>query len=208
MPDAASLYVFVAAATLLLIVPGPNMAFVMSHGLTQGWRGAFAAALGISCSDLLMTVLVSAGVGTLLMSWAPAFELLRIGGACYLLWLAWQALAKPTQAQSASRTLRSFGSIFSRGMLNSLLNPKALLFFMVFLPQFVTPERGSIALQLTVLGGLLALIALIFHTVLGLVAGRLGRALHKPYARPLANYVFAAVMVALAARLILLQRPT
>ncbi|WP_397452828.1 LysE family translocator [Pseudomonas sp. NA-150] len=208
MPDAVNLSLFLAAAMLLLIVPGPNMAFVMSHSLAHGWRGGLAAALGISCSDLVMTFMVSAGVGTIVMSWAPAFELLRIGGACYLMWLAWQAVKKPARKQGCEVKLESFGSIFIRGMLNSLLNPKALLFFMVFLPQFVALGRGSISFQLIFLGSLLALIALVFHAVLGVVAARLGRTLREPRNRPLANYAFAAVMAAMAARLILFERPT
>jgi threonine/homoserine/homoserine lactone efflux protein len=207
-PDAANLSLFFAAAMLLLIVPGPSMAFVTSHALAHGWRGGIAAALGISCSDVVMTFMVSAGVGSIVMSWAPAFELLRVGGACYLLWLAWQALKKTAGTLPPGKTLKSLKSIFAQGMLNSLLNPKALLFFMVFLPQFVTVERGHISLQLIILGFLLALIALIFHALLGLCAARLGRALGNPSGLPLANYAFAAVMAALAARLILLQRPT
>jgi threonine/homoserine/homoserine lactone efflux protein len=85
MPDATSLSLFFAAAMLLFVVPGPNRVFVTSHALVHGWRGAIAAALGISCSDLLMSVVVSAGIGAMVMSWAPAFELLHAGGVCYLL---------------------------------------------------------------------------------------------------------------------------
>jgi threonine/homoserine/homoserine lactone efflux protein len=141
------------------------------------------------------------------MSWAPAFELLRAGGVCYLLWLAWQSLKTPTGARASGGTLKSLRSIFARGMVNSLLNPKALLFFMVFLPQFVTVERGDVSLQLVFLGSLLALIALVFHALLGLCAARLGKAFEASNRRSLANYAFAAVMATLAARLMLLQRP-
>ncbi|WP_040263565.1 LysE family translocator [Pseudomonas massiliensis] len=207
MPDAINLSLFFAAAILLLVVPGPNMAFVTSHALVHGWRGAAAAALGISCSDLLMTSIVSAGIGTLVMTWAPAFELLRAGGVCYLLWLAWQALKRPASTHASTTKAKPLRSIFIQGMVNSLLNPKALLFFMVFLPQFVTVERGNVSFQLGVLGAMLALIALIFHTLLGVCAARIGKALKGSGRFPLANYAFAAVMTALAARLLLLQRP-
>nr|WP_256737666.1 LysE family transporter [Pseudomonas sp. dw_358] len=91
MPDAAHLHLFIVASLLLLIVPGPNMAIVTGHAVAHGWRAGLAAALGITLADMLMTVLVSAGLGTLVMSWAPAFDLLRWTGACYLMWLAWQA---------------------------------------------------------------------------------------------------------------------
>lgn len=208
MPDSANLYLFVIAAMLLLIVPGPNMAFVTNHGLAHGWRAGLAAALGISFSDLLMTVMVSAGIGALVMSWAPAFELLRLAGAGYLLWLAWQALRTPTVTQNTQPQMASFWKIFARGALNSLLNPKALLFFMVFLPQFVTVTKGNVSFQLVFLGALLALIALIFHSLLGVCAGQLkGKLANGRIQKRLGTYGFAAVMAALAARLLFLDRP-
>lgn len=208
MPDSANLYLFVVAAVLLLVVPGPNMAFVTSHALAHGWRAGLAAALGISFSDLLMTVMVSAGIGALVMSWAPAFEVLRLAGACYLLWLAWQALRTPTVTQDAQLQVASFWKIFARGTLNSLLNPKALLFFMVFLPQFVSVANGNVSFQLVFLGALLALIALVFHTLLGVCAGQLrGKLASGGISKRLGTYGFAGVMTALAARLLFLDRP-
>jgi len=123
MPDLANLYLFVVAAALLLVVPGPSMAFVTSHALSHGWRGGFAAALGISVSDVLMTALVSAGVGAVAMSWEPAFEILRLAGACYLIWIAWQAVKAPTMDHVAQPQMASLRKIFTRSILNSLLNP-------------------------------------------------------------------------------------
>lgn len=208
MPDATNLYLFVVATLLLLIVPGPNMAFVTSHAVAHGWRAGFAAALGITLADLLLTVMVSAGLGALVMSWAPAFDVLRWAGACYLLWLAWQALKTPPADGDAQPALASLRKVFIRATLNSLLNPKALLFFMVFLPQFVTVGTRSVTLQLMVLGVLLALIALIFHALLGVCAGRLHGCLRGDMiARRLGTYGFAAVMMALAGRLLVLNRP-
>ena len=208
MPDATNLYLFIVAALLLLIVPGPNMAIVTSHAVAHGWRAGLAAALGITLADLLMTVLVSAGLGALVMSWAPAFDLLRWAGACYLMWLAWQALKAPPSDTDTQPTQASLRKILARATLNSLLNPKALLFFMVFLPQFVTVGTSSVTLQLMFLGVLLALIALAFHSLLGLAAGRFHARRHKGLiSKRLGAYGFAAVMAALAARLVFLNRP-
>ncbi|MGH8347056.1 MAG: LysE family translocator [Pseudomonas sp.] len=208
MPDATNLYLFIVAALLLLIVPGPNMAIVTSHAIAHGWRAGLAAALGITLADVLMTIMVSAGLGALVMSWAPAFDLLRWAGACYLLWLAWQALKTPPADTDTQATQTSMRKIFARATLNSLLNPKALLFFMVFLPQFITEGASSVTSQLMLLGLLLALIALIFHSLLGFCAGRLhGRLREGMVSKRLGAYSFAAVMTALAARLLLLNRP-
>ena len=208
MPDATNLYLFIVAALLLLIVPGPNMAIVTSHAVAHGWRAGLAAALGITLADMLMTVLVSAGLGALVMSWAPAFDLLRWAGACYLMWLAWQALKAPPSDTDTQPTQASLRKILARATLNSLLNPKALLFFMVFLPQFVTVGTSSVTLQLMFLGVLLALIALVFHSLLGFCAGQLHARLRKGLIpKRLGAYGFAAVMAALAARLVFLNRP-
>lgn len=208
MPDATNLYLFIVAALLLLIVPGPNMAIVTSHAVAHGWRAGLAAALGITLADVVMTVTVSTGLGALVMSWAPAFDLLRWAGACYLMALAWQALKAPPADTETQATQASMRKIFARATLNSLLNPKALLFFMVFLPQFVSVGGGSVTSQLMFLGLLLALIALIFHSLLGLGAGRLhGRLREGIVSKRLGAYSFAAVMTVLAARLLVLNRP-
>jgi threonine/homoserine/homoserine lactone efflux protein len=207
MPDATNLYLFTVAALLLLIVPGPNMAIVTSHAVAHGWRAGFAAALGITLADVLMTAMVSAGLGALVMSWAPAFDLLRWAGACYLMWLAWKALSTPPTDADAQPALASRRKIFIRATLNSLLNPKALLFFMVFLPQFVTLGTSSVTVQLMVLGVLLALIALIFHSLLSVCAGQLhGRLSGGKISSRLGAYGFAVVMTALAVRLLVLNR--
>lgn len=208
MPDTTNLYLFIAAALMLLIVPGPNMAIVSSHAVAHGWRAGLAAALGITLADVLMSIMVSAGLGAMVMSWAPAFDLLRWVGACYLMWLAWQALKTTPADTDTLATQASFRKIVARATLNSLLNPKALLFFMVFLPQFVTVGASSVTSQLMFLGLLLALIALIFHSLLGVCAGRLhGRLSKGTISKRLGAYGFAAVMAALAARLLVLNRP-
>lgn len=97
-----NLYLFIVAALLLLIVPGPNMTIVSSHAVAHGWRAGLAAALGITLADVLMTIMVSAGLGALMMSWAPAFDLLRWAGAGYLMWLTWQALEDSFYGYSVS----------------------------------------------------------------------------------------------------------
>ncbi|WP_311970606.1 LysE family translocator [Pseudomonas baltica] len=209
MIEATSLWVFAGAVVILLAVPGPNMAFVMTHGITHGWRAGLAAALGITLADMILTLLVAVGVGALIMSWAPAFDLIRGAGALYLLWLGWLAVrSRPAAASGTQVPLASLRSIFIRATLNSLLNPKALVFFMVFLPQFVTPAAGNAGVQLVTLGLCLAAIALVFHFLLGVFAGAAHRRLkHLPISRRLGSYGFAAVMVALAARMMLMARP-
>ncbi len=203
-----TLSIFAAAVMLLLLSPGPNMAFVMAHGITYGPRGGVATALGIAVADLILTVLTATGITALVMAWAPAFDLIRYAGAAYLLWMAVKALRQPLALKEAVVTQASLRSVFVRAMLNSLLNPKALLFFMVFLPQFVDPGKGGVARQLLVLGLVLTVIATVFHALLGAAGGTVRRFLSRhPKAATLQSRGLAAVLVLLALRLVLTSRP-
>ncbi|MCY1200126.1 Leucine efflux protein [compost metagenome] len=203
-----TLSIFAAAVMLLLLSPGPNMAFVMAHGITYGPRGGVATALGIAVADLILTVLTATGITALVMAWAPAFDLIRYAGAAYLLWMAVKALRQPLALKEAVVTQASLRSVFVRAMLNSLLNPKALLFFMVFLPQFVDPGKGGVARQLLVLGLVLTVIATVFHALLGAAGGTVRRFLSRhPKAATMQSRGLAAVLVLLALRLVLTSRP-
>jgi threonine/homoserine/homoserine lactone efflux protein len=209
MIDTGTLSLFVLAVLALFLSPGPNMAFVLSHGVAHGTRGGFAAALGISAADLIHTLCAATGVTALVAAWPPSFDLLRYAGALYLLWLARQALrpaGAPSQAQSPSA---GFGRIVRMAFLNNLVNPKALLFFMVFLPQFVDPAQGHVTLQLLLLGVILSAMALLFNTLLGAFSGQIGRRLQAhPGAAKFQRGLLAFAMAGLALRLLLLDRPS
>ncbi len=208
MIDLATLAVFSSAVMLLLLSPGPNMAFVISHGVTHGWRGGVASALGIGVADLLLTVLTATGVTALVASWPPAFDLIRYAGVVYLLWLAFKTLQKSPGLDTAHVSQIPLGRVVWQAMLNSLLNPKALLFFLVFLPQFVRPEAGAIATQLMLLGGVLTLIAAVFHLLLGAFGGALSRFFAKrSQGALLQKWGLATVLTLLAVRLALMSRP-
>ncbi|MBY8954649.1 LysE family translocator [Pseudomonas carnis] len=208
MISLVTLGVFSGAVLLLLLSPGPNMAFVISQGVSHGWRGGVASALGIGVADLLLTALTAMGVTALVASWPPAFDLIRYAGVIYLLWLVFKTLQKRPGLGTAHVGRVALGRVFLQAMLNSLLNPKALLFFMVFLPQFVRPEAGPIALQLMVLGGVLTLIASVFHLLLGLFGGALSRFFAKRTKSAwLQKWGLAAVLMALAVRLAVMSRP-
>lgn len=207
--DAATLWLFLLAVLALFLSPGPNMAFVLSHGLAHGTRGGLAAAIGISAADLVHTLCAATGVTALVAAWPPSFDLLRYTGAAYLLWLAAQAL-RPGKARSQEKAApASFARIVRMALLNNLVNPKALLFFMLFLPQFVHPSRGQVTLQLLVLGVTLSAAALVFNTLLGAFSGQIGRLLQaRPGAEKFQRSVLALTMAGLALRLVFLDRPS
>ena len=204
----ATLSLFLLAVLALFLSPGPNMAFVLSHGVAHGPRGGFAAALGISAADLVHTLFAATGVTALVAAWPPSFDVLRYAGALYLVWLAVQALRSGGLRMGAPAQTAGFGRIVRMALLNNLVNPKALLFFMVFLPQFVDPARGSVPLQLVQLGAVLSMAALAFNTALGACSGQVGRWLQRrPGAARFQSGLLATVMLGLAVRLLFLDRP-
>jgi threonine/homoserine/homoserine lactone efflux protein len=209
MIELGMLSLFLLAVLALFLSPGPNMAFVLSHGIALGPRAGFAAGLGIAAADLVHTLCAATGVTALVAAWPPSFELLRYAGALYLLWLAWQALGSGATSVPACAERAGFVQVLRRAWVNNLVNPKALLFFMVFLPQFVDPARGSVSAQLAVLGVTLSLAGLVFNTALGGCSGIIGHWLQRR--RGPAGFqrgLLATVMIGLALRLLLIERPS
>ena len=208
MVEPSTLLLFAGAVLLLLMSPGPNMAFVIAHGASYGWRGGVVAALGIGAADLVLTALTAAGLTAAIAQWPPSFDLIRWAGAFYLLWMAWKAIRAHAGVPPHSAIQASLMSVFIRALLNSLLNPKALLFFMVFLPQFVVQGSSTVAQQIVVLGLVLTLVASVFHIALGLVGGVIrGYVSDKSQSAKWQSRGLALVLVLLAARLVFTSRP-
>lgn len=204
MIDLATLMMFSTAVIVLMMSPGPNMAFVIAHGVSYGWRGGVSAALGIAAADVVLTTLTAAGVTAIVVKWPPAINLIRIAGAAYLLHMAWKALRNRNVLQTGTATHKSLGSVWVHSMMNSLFNPKALLFFVVFLPQFVDAGKGSIAQQLIVLGGILTVISIVFHSILGIAGGAINKLFSgSEKAARRQSWCMAFVFTALAIRLVL-----
>ncbi|MEJ7686540.1 MAG: LysE family translocator [Variovorax sp.] len=175
----------------------------------MGPRAGFAAGLGIAAADLVHTVCAASGITALVAAWPPAFDLLRYAGVLYLAWLAWRTLRSDGMQSPLDAGRPGFARLVRAACINNLMNPKALLFFMVFLPQFADPARSSMALQLLMLGSTLALAGLLFNTVLGALSGRIGSRLQqRPGTALFRRGLMAAVMIALTVRLLLLDRPT
>lgn len=208
MISLATLSMFLLAVLVLFLSPGPNMAFVLSHGVTHGMRGGLAAALGIGAADVVLTILAATGVTAIVAAWPPSFDILRYAGALYLIWLAIDAIRSPGKAGIAKRAHVPMTAIFRMAMLNCLLNPKALLFFMVFLPQFVDPAHAVLP-QILVLGIVLSVASVAFNTVLAAFSGQVGQFLQRsPRAARWQSWCLALVLATLAARLLLLERPS
>jgi threonine/homoserine/homoserine lactone efflux protein len=208
VPELHTLVIFSAAVLGLLLAPGPNMAFLFAHSLAHGPRGGLAVATGIFIADLGLSALTAAGVTAMVMALPASFDAIRVAGALYLLWLAVRSFRAQRAESSAVRVDASLARVVRRATINSLFNPKALLFFLVFLPQFVDPRRGNVAAQLAVLGTVLSLEALVFHALLGVSSGSLAHGMRSPRTRLVLGRLQGLVFLGLAVRLLVMGRPT
>ena len=144
---------FLGASILLTLAPGPDNTFVIAQGLSRGRKAAVITALGMCSGVSVHTTAAALGVSALLYSSAFAFAMLKYAGAAYLLYLAYKAIKEHQirLAQSDDAPLR-LGQLFRRGFIMNVLNPKVALFFLAFLPQFVSPDGVSAPLQMMLFG--------------------------------------------------------
>jgi threonine/homoserine/homoserine lactone efflux protein len=193
------------SALVISLVPGPDMLFVAATGMARGPRAGVAGALGVSGGVLIHTLAAAIGLSALIHSSASVFEAIRWVGIAYLLWLAFSSL-RATDTDLAPETepeSSSLVTVAARGALTNLLNPKVILFFLAFLPQFVDPARGAVWAQLLVLGLGFAAVGLAVDATIGLASGRArGRLGRSPRVRRAIDRLAALVFVGLAVRLV------
>lgn len=180
--DPSVLPVFLLAVLALAIVPGPDLALIVSHAVARGVRAGVWCSVGIALAGFLQTALVAFGLGHVMQRMPLLADGVRFVGAAYLLWLGIRMLVKLRSAGDTTAGVRTGIAVetsyrwLTRGLINNLLNPKALLFFSLFLPQFVTREGGGVPLQIALLGIVLTLVVMIVNLGVAWVAGSLRRA--------------------------------
>jgi threonine/homoserine/homoserine lactone efflux protein len=201
MPDAQALALFSLAALALLVTPGPAVLFVVTRSVRQGRAAGLVSTLGLGAGGLVHVLAATVGLSALLASSAAAFTAVKLLGAAYLLYLGVRALLsreEPTAAAGDGNRGRRHGRLFLDGFLVNALNPKAALFFLAFLPQFVDPAGAPVELQLSVLGLVYVGLALLTDGLYALAAGSLrGWLAARPSTRRLQRWLTAAVYVGL-----------
>lgn len=144
MPEGASLLAFVAAALVVLVIPGPGVLYIIARSLSQGRRAGLISVLGLSAGALVHVVAATAGLTAILLTSATAFGIVKALGAAYLIYLGLCALFSRQPAVDVEAPApHSLSRLFTDGVIVSVLNPKIAVFFLAFLPQFVDPARGS-----------------------------------------------------------------
>ena len=174
MPDTSTLLVFAGASLALLIVPGPAVVYIVTRSLDQGRRAGIVSTLGIEAGTLVHALAAAVGLSALIASSATAFTIVKYAGAAYLIYLGVRKLLQrepPDEDAPPSPSSR----LFLEGVVVQVLNPKVAIFFLAFLPQFVDPSGGAVALQTLVLGTLFTLLALASDGAYAVLAGAAGR---------------------------------
>jgi threonine/homoserine/homoserine lactone efflux protein len=173
---------FLAAAILITLAPGPDNLMVLSIGMARGRKPGVAFGLGCALGCLNHTLLAALGVSALIAASPTAFTALKIAGGLYLLWLGIQAIrnARALGAPQGGKALSETpGKLFVKGLVANAINPKVILFFLAFLPQFVDGQRGHVAWQIAQLGVLFTLETVIIFGAIGWYAGSLGERLAR-----------------------------
>lgn len=165
MLDHRLFMVFLAAACILAITPGPGIFYVLTRTLAGGTREGISSSFGTFLGGLVHVVAAALGLSAIVATSATAFLFVKYAGAIYLVWIGIRMIRTRDAELGHTQTRTTSIRAFRQGVLTELLNPKTALFFLSFLPQFVSPERGHIVFQLLVLGT----ISVVLNTAVDLV---------------------------------------
>lgn len=197
---------FLAAAILVTLAPGPDNLLVLSLGMARGRKSGVAFGLGCALGCLNHTLLAALGVSALIAASPRTFTALKIAGGLYLVWLGIQAIrhARPLQAQDAKPApAQTPGRLFVKGLVANAINPKVILFFLAFLPQFVDSQRGHFAWQIAQLGVVFTLQAVLVFGAIGWFAGSVGERLaRRPVVGTWLDRAAGGIFVTLGLRLL------
>lgn len=203
MPDLPILIAFLGAVIAIQISPGPDMMMVIARGIGQGRKVALTCVAGISAASLVQIPALALGVASIFATSELAYTLLKNAGAAYLIYLGIRFLtSRPARQNATSNPVGSARSAFFQGFWGNLANPKSLVFLLAFLPQFVDPDKGSVATQLVILGLIHKSVGLIVDGSVALLAGTSGNWLAQHPRFPIwQERVMGAVLLSLGIRL-------
>jgi threonine/homoserine/homoserine lactone efflux protein len=209
IPDSSTIIQFAIAIIIIALTPGPDMTLFVGRALSHGRAAGFAAMTGAMTGIVIHTMLVALGLSALIVAAPKAFLALKIGGALYLLWLAYQAIRhgsafNPQTEKAAQVPLMQH---WLTGLAINLLNPKIILFFMTFLPQFVSASDPHAPGKLMFLGIMFIVVSLPIVAPLIWVADRFAEFLKQsPKVTRIVDYMFAGVFSAFAVKILLTER--
>lgn len=205
MLNAPHLATFAAVALGMVLTPGPNMVYLISRSISQGRSAGLISLGGVALGFVFYMFCAAFGITALLLTVPYAYDTLRIGGALYLLWLAWQAVRpggrSPFQVKDLPKDSPS--RLFWMGFLTNVLNPKIAVMYLSLLPQFISPADGSVLGQALVLGSTQIVISVLVNGLIAVSAGSIAVFLaRRPLFAVIQRWIMGTVLAALAARML------
>ncbi|MBE7635222.1 LysE family transporter [Sneathiella sp. P13V-1] len=208
MPELSQLWLFWVATMVLNLTPGPDIMYIVANGMSRGAKAGAFSASGVGAGAVFHVVLAAVGITAILQASEVAFDIVRLMGAGYLIWIGFKQLKSTVSGFGMGEvSADSDWTYFKRGLITNILNPKVALFFIAFLPQFISVENGNVIVQILVLGLLFTVNSLFINIVIGIGAGKAGQRLMQ--SQNFANWInriSGFVLIGLGIRLFLLEK--
>jgi threonine/homoserine/homoserine lactone efflux protein len=204
MPHPSSLLAFALIALGMVLTPGPNMIYLISRSITQGRIAGLISLGGVALGFVVYMLCAAFGITALLFAVPYAYDALRLAGAAYLLWLAWQALKPNGRSPFQVRELPvdSPRKLFAMGLVTNLLNPKIAMLYLALLPQFIDPAQGSVLMQSVVFGTAQIAISVSVNAMIAVAAGSIAAFLGaRPAWLKMQRWLMGTVLAGLALRM-------
>jgi threonine/homoserine/homoserine lactone efflux protein len=204
MPDASTFALFVVAALVLLIVPGPSVLYIVARSVEGGRTAGLLSVLGVQTGAMVHIAFATLGLSAILSSSAVAFSVVKWLGAAYLVWLGLRRIfGRDEEKNEVAVEPTPLSRVFWQGVVVNTLNPKTALFFLAFLPQFVEPARGAAWTQILLLGAAFVVLALcsdgLYALLSGTAGGWLRRRMKGASFRRGQRFVSGGILIALGA---------
>ncbi|WP_292529514.1 LysE family translocator [Mesorhizobium sp.] len=209
MPESSTIVAFIGAVVVLSVTPGPDMALLVTRGISQGRKAACLTALGFALAGVVQLPLLALGVAAVIQSSPLALDAIRYVGAAYLLWRGVHLIRNASGVSMNAPGRRPATALWALrdGVIASLTNPKGMIFLLAFLPQFIDPAEGPVGLQLFLLGLLMKSTALIVESGIAIAAARVGSLVARaPETVIWLERVSGVVLIGLGLRLAAMER--
>ncbi|WP_320035686.1 LysE family translocator [Halarcobacter sp.] len=205
MIELTNLYMFILASFLLCLAPGPDNIYVLTQGMTKSKKAAIVTTLGLCTGLIIHTSAAAFGISVIFKTSEIAFNLVKYVGAAYLLYIAYQAFKHRNEPLdlSVQNSKTELKKLYLKGFFMNVLNPKVSIFFLAFLPQFVSTQNGNVPLQMIILGLIFMLLTIIVFSVVGIAGNILSSKLTKnpnivKYMNILTSFVLGSLAIKLA----------
>ncbi|MDZ3991453.1 LysE family translocator [Pseudomonas sp. Teo4] len=205
MPETSHLIAFALIALGMVLTPGPNMIYLISRSICQGRVAGLISLGGVALGFVFYMLCAALGITALLMAVPFAYDALRIGGALYLLYLAWQAVKPGGRSPFQVRDLPADSPrrLFAMGFVTNLLNPKIAVMYLSLMPQFIQPGHGSVLMQSLVLGSTQIVISVVVNALIAIMAGSIAVFLAgRPLWQQVQRWLMGTVLAGLAVRML------